>query len=268
MDLRVASKSSEPARHPLRTLHLLYHEIRTGGSRYSYVMDASAFEKHLDLYAQLRQTGRPPVLPEITFDDGHISNLQIAAPMLQARNLTARVFITVGWTGERQGYMGWPELRLLQQAGHTIGAHGWSHTLLTHCNARELHDELSNSRLALEDKLGIPITTMSLPGGRHNRRVLAACEQAGYTQVYTSVPKAESLPLGPTVGRLNILGDMQPEWIARLFLPDSAVLSALHRQYRIKEAAKSLLGDSLYEKLWALRNRKEPDADSDQGGAA
>jgi hypothetical protein len=45
-------------------------------------------------------------------------------------------------------------------------------------------------------------------------------------------------------------------------------LSALHRQYRIKEAAKSLLGDSLYEKLWALRNRKEPDADSHQGGAA
>jgi hypothetical protein len=36
------------------------------------------------------------------------------------------------------------------------------------------------------------------------------------------------------------------------------VLLNLERQYRLKVAAKRLLGDRLYEKLWAVLNRKEP----------
>jgi peptidoglycan/xylan/chitin deacetylase (PgdA/CDA1 family) len=216
------------------------------------------FEKHVDLYTQLRQSAILGLQPEITFDDGHISNFEYAAPILQARNLTAQFFITVGWTGKRPGYMGWQELRSLHQSGQSIGAHGWTHTLLTHCTDKDLQTELNDARLTLEDKLGTSITTMSLPGGRYNRRVLAACEQAGYTQIYTSVPKAESLPLGTTIGRLNIRGDMQPSWITNLFQPDSRTLTSLGRQYQIKAAAKTFLGDRLYEKVWALINRKEP----------
>jgi hypothetical protein len=130
-----------------------------------------------------------------------------------------------------------------------------------------LQTELGDARLTLEDKLGTAITTMSLPGGRYNRRVLAACEEAGYTEIYTSVPRAEPLPLGVTVGRLNIRGDMQPAWIEKLFQPDGKLLGDLERQYRRKEAAKRLLGDRLYEKLWALVNRKEPETDGGQDTA-
>jgi hypothetical protein len=108
---------------------------------------------------------------------------------------------------------------------------------------------------------------MSLPGGRYNRRVLAACAEAGYTQVYTSIPRAELLPLGATVGRLNILGSMQPEWIATLFELDGRVLSRLERRYRMKEAVKALLGDRLYAGLWALMSRKETGADGGGEGA-
>jgi peptidoglycan/xylan/chitin deacetylase (PgdA/CDA1 family) len=186
---------------------------------------------------------------------------------LQSRELTARFFITAGWTGKKPGYMGWAELRSLHEAGFTIGAHGWSHKLLTHCSDAELQTELGRSRLTLEDKLGASVTTMSLPGGRYNRRVLAACADSGYTQVYTSVPRAESLPLGATVGRLNILGSMQPEWIAKLFQPDGRILRRLGRRYRMKEAAKALLGDRLYARIWALVSRKEPGTDGGGKGA-
>lgn len=161
--------------------------------------------------------------------------------------------------------MGWPELRALREAGHEIGAHGWSHTLLTHCSEKDLQTELSGARLMLEDKLGTSITTMSLPGGRYNRRVLSACQEAGYTQVYSSIPRAEAAGPGPLVGRLNIRGDMRLEWIASLFEPGSRVLSGLARQYRMKEAAKTLLGDRMYARVWGLMNRKEPDTD-DGGG--
>lgn len=251
----------------MRGLYLLYHELRSSETRYSYVTDTAMFDRHLDVYRRLRDAENPGLQPELTFDDGHISNSELAAPMLQSRNLTATFFITVGWAGIRPGYMGWSELRSLHRAGHSIGAHGLTHTLLTRCNDRGLHAELSDARWTLEDKLGTSITTMSLPGGRYNRRVLAACEEAGYTQIFTSIPRAENLPLGPTVGRLNILGGMQPEWIARLFEPDGKLLDSLGRQYRRKEAAKKLLGDRLYAKLWALMNRKEPDTDGEDVGA-
>jgi hypothetical protein len=257
--LRLESQLTEKIQTPLRTLHLLYHELRPSKSSYSYVVETGEFEKHVDLFVGLRK--KDGLWPELTFDDGHISNFELAAPILQSRGLSARFFITAGWTGKRHGYMGWTELRALHARGHPIGAHGWTHKLLTQCDKNELEIELSRARLTLEDKLGTSITTMSLPGGRFNRRVLSACKKSGYVHVYTSVPKAESAPLGNTIGRVNIRGDMQSEWILDLFRPDGDVLSGIGRQYRLKAAAKVVLRDRLYEKLWALMNRKESDGD-------
>jgi hypothetical protein len=246
-----------------RRLYLLYHELRSTETRYSYVTDTNTFEKHLALYSRLRQQQGPHLSPEITFDDGHVSNLELAAPLLEAQGFHAHFFITVGWTGNKPGYMGWPQLRALQSAGHTIGAHGWTHKLLTHCSDLELQTELNMARTTLEDKLGVSITSMSLPGGRYTQRVLNACEQAGYTAIFTSIPRAETLPLPTTIGRLNILGEMQPEWIEKLFQPNSQLLDRLGKRYRQKEAAKKLLGDKLYAKLWALINSKEPGTDAE-----
>ena len=255
---------STERKQPLtRRLFLLYHEVRRDPAHYSYVISAARFEQHVELYAQARNGAG--LYPEITFDDGHISNINLAAPVLAARNITATFFITVGWTGVRPSYMDWPHLRALHEAGHAIGAHGWSHTLLTHCTPHQLEDELVRPRLTLEDKLGGPVTLMSLPGGRSNRRVLAACAAAGYTHVYTSAPRPEPLPLGPAVGRLNIRGDMQPDSIAHLLQPDGQALARLARTHRLKTAAQTLLGDRLYARLWAMANRLEPDEDAALG---
>ena len=251
--------SKEQMRRPLRRLYLLYHEVRPTLTRYSYVVATDMFEKQVGLFVQLRGNEGSELWPEVTFDDGHISNIEFAAPILQPRGVKARFFITVGWTGKKPGYMGWPELRVLHEMGQFIGAHGWTHKLLTHCSEEELQTELRAARLTLEDKLGASITTMSLPGGRYNRRVLSACEKAGYTEIYTSIPRAATPPLEPMVGRLNIRGDMTLEWISNLFRPGSDVLSSLDRQYRMKAAAKTLLGDRLYERIWEILNRKEPE---------
>jgi hypothetical protein len=257
--LRIESIPEERAGQPSHRLHLLYHELRLCRSEYLYAIEKEQFERHVDLFVQMRKAEISGLWPEVTFDDGHLSDFEYALPVLQSSGLTARFFITVGWTGKKLGYMGWPELRSLHQSGQSIGAHGWSHTLLTHCDKKDLDKELSGARLMLEDKLGASITTMSLPGGRYNRRVLAACREAGYSRVYTSEPSAEQMPPGFMVGRLNIRRDMSLEWIQNVLQPRSGALSSLERQYRVKTAAKTLLGDRLYEKLWAVLNRKEPD---------
>jgi len=240
-----------------RKIVFLYHQLRACVSQYSYVVDTKLFEHQADLFVYLLSESNSDTWPELTFDDGHMSDYEFAMPILQARGLPARFFITAGWTGTKLGYMGWSELQAMHRAGFLIGSHGWTHKLLTHCNADELKMELGKSRLILEDRLGTNITTLSLPGGRYNRGVLAACAEAGYTRIYTSEPKVETMPLGATVGRLNVLGSMQMEWIAQLFEPNRCLMSSLRRKYRMKEAAKMLLGDRLYKGLWAHINRQE-----------
>jgi hypothetical protein len=60
---------------------------------------------------------------------------------------------------------------------------------------------------------------------------------------------------------------MSLEWVAKLIEPDGSALARLHRQYRMKEAAQSLLGDRLYTMLWAMVNRREPGTDGEGEGA-
>ncbi len=251
----------------LRRIYFLYHELRAASCNYSYVLETAEFEKHIDLFSRMRETGYLGPRPGVTFDDGHISNFELALPILHSRGIQAHFFITVGWTGHKTDYMGWQQLRTLHQSGQLIGAHGWTHTLLTHCTEKQLQMELGGARVTLEDKLGTSITTMSLPGGRYNRRIIAACQEAGYTEVYSSIPREETEPLGSMIGRLNIRNDMGLDYIAKVLHPNSQLLSSLGRQYQVKLTAKALLGDRLYEQLWALLNRREPDADGDRVSA-
>lgn len=242
-------------------LFFLYHELRTEPSSYSYVIERNAFEQQADLFLRARTLGDTNLWPEITFDDGHISNYEVALPSLAARNLAATFFLTVGWMGTRPGYMDWRQVKALHAAGQHIGAHGWSHALLTHCDDDALRAEMEKPRLTLEDKLGAPITTMSLPGGRFDRRVIAACKAAGYTHVFTSVPHAELADLPFLIGRLNLRNTINIDTLTQLLDTSSGALAHLERQYKWKSALKRTLGDRLYARLWSAINRQEPETD-------
>ena len=161
----------------------------------------------------------------------------------------------------REGYMDWNQVRALHAAGQHIGAHGWSHTLLTHCDEAALHTELTTARLTLEDNLGAPITSMSLPGGRFDDRILAACRAAGYHHVYTSIPHAEPVDLPFLPGRLNLRSNTTIDTLTQLLDQGSGALARLERQDRWKSALKRTLGDRLYARLWATLNRQEPETD-------
>lgn len=239
-----------------RYLPLLYHELRPEPAAYSYVLSCQRFAEHLRLFTRLAPGSYTPVL---TFDDGHLSNYQYALPMLQQAGVQAHFFITAGWTGTRPGYMSATHLRELHAAGHTIGAHGWSHALLTTCTDAELQHELVDARAALEDILGAPVTSVSLPGGRGNARVLHACMDAGYTSVWTSTPQPTSSLTAPRIGRFNILSSITDASLQRLLDPHTGALDRAARIFRAKTATQRILGDRLYAKLWSVLNRQEPD---------
>lgn len=254
----------------MQRLYFLYHELRPEPSQYSYVVSCAKFAQHLRLYAALQaEGGNARLRPEISFDDGNVSDWRYALPLLQGAGLRAHFFITAGWTGERAGFMSGAELRELYAAGMTVGAHGWSHKLLTACSEAELRVELVDAKARLEDGLGAPVETMSLPGGRFNGRVLRACREAGYTAVFSSEPKiSEEDAAGSgkgTIGRLNLRSGTTAAWLEGMLDPGTGALAKQQRSDRVKGIAKSILGDRLYARAWALANRQEAESPEPQG---
>ena len=241
-----------------KLLALLYHELRPEAAAYSYVLPCVRFLEHLQVVTSLPRTAYQAV---ITFDDGHISNYVHALPMLERFEARAHFFITAGWVGERSEYMESRHLRALHEAGHTIGAHGWTHTLLTQCTGAQLRHELHDTRAALEEHIGAPVTSISLPGGRSNAAVMQACRDAGYATVWTSVPGEAVSIAQPTVGRFNMLAGHSGEFLRRLLDPASGELARAARKSRWKAAAQRAMGDRMYAQLWALLNGKEGLAD-------
>jgi peptidoglycan/xylan/chitin deacetylase (PgdA/CDA1 family) len=131
---------------------------------------------------------RPASAPRsllITFDDGHQSDLVVAAPELARRNLHAIFFIVWSYLG-RPGYLSRDQVLALRAQGFEIGSHGLTHTRLTQINPGEASNELLESKRRLEDLLQEPIAALALPGGRYNDAVLAAAWAAGYRRVMTS----------------------------------------------------------------------------------
>ena len=117
---------------------LMYHALFRGSDTSAidqedlpYAVSEADFCAQLDLLAT-RQVGvySPGEAPEvvITFDDGHQSNLEIAATQLQARGLSAYFFITSGFIGRRAHFLSAAELHALAAVpGMVIGSHGVTH---------------------------------------------------------------------------------------------------------------------------------------------
>lgn len=249
----------------LPRLHLLYHELRPVRSSYTYALEAEVFARHADWIAARNRQQDGGISIEVTFDDGHGSDIEFALPILKARGLRAHFFITAGWIGRKPGYMNWSDVRRLCDVGHMVGAHGWSHTLLTRCSAKELEVELRQAKAVIEDQLGQAVTSMSLPGGRVNKRVLSACRETGYSRVYTSEPGIQSSVGEFTVGRVNINSHVTVDWLCRLTEPDSGGLKRLQMRNKIKKAAKATLGP-IYGKLWSAVVREESDHPPETAG--
>lgn len=227
--------------------YLAYHEIEESESTYLYSVTKDQFREHVRWLSQ----HRVDTLPIITFDDGHVSQYDLAFPILEEYSLKSIFFVTVGWTNCRNGYMAWHQLEELSRNGHQIQSHGWSHACLTHCSAAELEVELVRSKCELEDHIGTSVNAISMPGGRWNARVLDACRRAGYERVFNSdpleVPTAKKdLQL---CGRLMISRRARPETIEALWRGGLSTYG-LRAKRSMQTAARFLMGDSLYQSLW------------------
>jgi hypothetical protein len=113
----------------------------------------------------------------LTFDDGFQTVYTEAFPVLQRYGMSATVFLTVGASPssharlpEREGraMLSWSEVREMQAGGIDFGAHTLTHPDLTRLSEDEIAREMSESKSAIENALGITVTSFAYPFGRYD----------------------------------------------------------------------------------------------------
>jgi hypothetical protein len=234
---------------------LCYHEFSRTPSKDVYQMTPAVFGSHLE--AAVRASQLTATELEITFDDAHRSQLEHAAPVLEDVGLRGLFFVPAAWVDVRPETASWSALSALLAAGHRIGSHGNTHALLTQCSAPELAEELYRSRDTLQQKLGVPVDSISAPGGRWNLQVAKACVQAGYRSLYTSEPTGmlrltfldEAIEVQ---GRLVLRRTMNAEIAGRYIGQERILTARLLLEYRLKHGIKQTLGDHTYQSLWRI----------------
>jgi peptidoglycan/xylan/chitin deacetylase (PgdA/CDA1 family) len=169
-----------------RTVILNFHGIghpgrplEPGEARFWITRDA--FRAILDTVAEA--TDGPSV--RITFDDGNRSDLEIGAPELAARGLTATFFVLAGRLGA-PGSLAAADLRALVAGGHRIGTHGHDHVDWRRLDPGGAVREFDTARAVLAAAAGIPVDEAAVPFGSYDRSVLRALRSRRIAAVYTS----------------------------------------------------------------------------------
>ncbi len=137
-----------------------------------------------------KDSGRKGVA--ITFDDGYRDFYTHAFPVLAECSFTATVYLPTAYIGHSPAQfkgmdcLTWEEVRELQRMGIEFGSHTVTHPKLVSCNPAELESELRDSKLTIEDELGIPIPSFSYPyafpetSSDFKFRLRALLEECGY----------------------------------------------------------------------------------------
>ncbi len=189
-------KPSDISKIPILTYHSFgpKPEQKEGAMQLHYRITAEKFEAQMKYLAdkgyatitfadlvENQLNGKP--IPDhaivLTFDDGWKSQYEYAVPILEKYKFTGTFFIITNSTGAKS-YMSVDELKDLNSKGFEIASHTKTHPKLVTLDDVKLADELQGSKKALEDKLGITITTMAYPYYGHDDRVMKAVQAAGY----------------------------------------------------------------------------------------
>ncbi len=181
-----------------------------------------------------------------SFDDGHISNYTSIWPLLVERGFSGTFFIVADWVGAADCING-PQLREMSASGMSIGSHGLTHVGLAGLPEAALDRELRGSKERLEQLLGREVTTLALPRGLGDRRVLEHARAAGYRRVCTS--HAGLMGSGFSAPRLSVTSYTGVDAILAYARRDALVIGRARAMHAARIAIKRLIGVRNYEAL-------------------
>ncbi len=133
----------------------------------------------------------------LTFDDGSVTALKNAGPIMAGAGFTAINYLVADLMG---GFNAWDVVhgevpdRLMDEAqvrdwmaaGHEIGAHTRTHPRLSKISHAQAREEIFGSKKILEDRFGIPIHHFCYPYGDLSPSVRDLVAEAGYATAVTT----------------------------------------------------------------------------------
>ncbi len=229
---------------------LMYHSVRDDPPPDTAGLSVST-GAFADQMALLKDRGFTPVTLSgterdaarpicITFDDGYADFHSNALPVLRSFGYPATVFVTTGWLDDAgpdaagrplDKMLSWAHVREIAAEGVEVGAHSHSHPQLDQLRDGVLHDELTRSRLLLEDGLQRSVTTMAYPYGYSSARVRRAVAHAGYTTACVVANEVAAERSGYAIPRLTVQRSTSLEVFER-------IAGGLHPFYREKALTK------------------------------
>lgn len=258
---------------PGRVLTLMYHGLhdgRDGPGHYDprYSVTPGMFRAQLECLRQFNLAGWLPVAGEalvaidradagngycnpvlITFDDGDVSFIDTALPMLEELGLGAVFFVTRDFVG-KPGMISKSELRRLSEAGMVIGSHGVSHRFLNTLSPSALEFELTHSRDFLEQVTGREVALLSLPGGRGGKREIEMAASAGYRSVFGSAPgDNRSTPAGGLIERVALTREVDLEQFRQILRWRGLASWRIRARHHVLGLPKRMIGDRGYDWL-------------------
>jgi peptidoglycan/xylan/chitin deacetylase (PgdA/CDA1 family) len=182
-----------------RLLVLTYHAVDTRQSVISVA--PRLFRRQMETLASLGITGislkdafqhreRTGSFPAdavvLTFDDGYLSVLDQALPIMHSFGFRGTAYIISGFVGLNaeqarnsnryidRDLLGWQQITEMVNCGIEIGSHTVDHPDLTRLDPQLCQRELSESREKLQQKLQVPVESFAYPFGFMNPAVCAA----------------------------------------------------------------------------------------------
>ena len=175
---------------PPEQLRAQLSALRSAGWRF---LTGQQFLDHLE--------GRTPVVGSgvlLTFDDGYVSVLENAVPVMRELGAPGIAFVVSSLVGEQNAWdaatgarplplLDVAGLQELVRAGWELGAHSRTHAHLPQLPDDALADELAGARREMSTSgLGTPRFSAH-PFGEHDRRVRHAAAAAGYAASFALV---------------------------------------------------------------------------------
>ena len=132
----------------------------------------------------------------ITFDDGFKNNLVEALPILKKNRFSATCYIisqNIGGINHWDLDKGIPENPLMDEneiqqwihGGMEIGSHTRNHARLSESDIKLATQEITKSKLDLENQFGCPVEHFCYPYGSYNDEIVAITKRAGYSTATT-----------------------------------------------------------------------------------
>lgn len=132
----------------------------------------------------------------LTFDDGYLDNLLLAAPILRTFGFTATCYFVSDLLDfgdspvPARFRLAAPVMNLMQAkdwlaAGMEVGSHTRTHARLDLAGTAAAVEEIANSREQLHKALGVAVAHFCYPYGRFGDATARLVERAGYSSAVT-----------------------------------------------------------------------------------